>query len=309
MSDNRAPEPDEREPADAVRAASDSFAPQHPDLVRLGSAGDLRARQKRRRATIGATAVLTAATLAVGYALVVALDDPADKSSVSSAALPSPPVASDASTASTVAHPTPAVPSEANVPSPPTPPSQPPVAASNARPTTKNPSKPAAPSTPRSSSRPGSAVYGDPDEAPAVVLLKSFAPKGAEVIARDVDNGYGMTILEDGRGGSRVSANVQHNMQNVYDQLSTCAARGSQVLTCTEQPAPGGGRLLLITRNSEKGGNSIVWTADLVRPDGFRVLVSSVNAPTEESQAVRPAPILSLDRLKVIATDPRWEAL
>ncbi|MFJ8253231.1 hypothetical protein [Streptomyces sp. NPDC094466] len=52
-----------------------------------------------------------------------------------------------------------------------------------------------------------------------------------------------------------------------------------------------------------------MWTADTMRPDGMRVVVSAFNSGDQSSPATRPAPAVTMDRLTALATSPEWPKL
>ncbi|MFE2966757.1 hypothetical protein ACFXKC_24410 [Streptomyces sp. NPDC059340] len=131
--------------------------------------------------------------------------------------------------------------------------------------------------------------------------LVSLLPKGVKVVAKSgPDSGYGYAVLDDGKGRSLVQINVQPNMSDVEHQLfgadAETLADGTKVVTHKE---PG-----------EKGGTGVVmWTADTIRTDGFRVVVSAFNSGSQETAATRTAPALTTKQLRAIALSAKWRGL
>ncbi|MER7689978.1 hypothetical protein [Streptomyces sp. NPDC097610] len=131
--------------------------------------------------------------------------------------------------------------------------------------------------------------------------LVSLLPKGVKVVAKSgPDSGYGYVVLDDGKGRSLVQINVQPNMSDVEDQLfgagTETLADGTKVVT---HKKPG-----------EKGGAGVVmWTADTIRTDGFRVVVSAFNSGSQVAAATRTTPALTTKQLRAIALSAKWRGL
>ncbi|RCH65383.1 hypothetical protein DT019_28360 [Streptomyces sp. SDr-06] len=118
--------------------------------------------------------------------------------------------------------------------------------------------------------------------------------KGLKVVERGNQDGYAFAVVDDGKGKSLVEINVQPRMSDVSPQGEASTL-------------PDGTRIGLDKRPGEKGGDGVVgWTADTVRPDGFRVVVSAYNTGNQSKPATRTEPALSLAELKAIALDPHW---
>ncbi|MEU1181613.1 hypothetical protein ABZ464_29005 [Streptomyces sp. NPDC005820] len=128
--------------------------------------------------------------------------------------------------------------------------------------------------------------------------LKLLLPKGAEVVSSgSQETEYGYFVVDDGKGRSLVQINVQPGMSDVAGQLfgsdAETLADGTLV---TVRKAPG-----------EKGGAGVVmWTADTLRKDGLRVVVSAFNTGDQNKAATRKSPALSLGDLRRIALSPEW---
>ncbi|MFE2714303.1 hypothetical protein ACFXKI_20480 [Streptomyces mirabilis] len=130
--------------------------------------------------------------------------------------------------------------------------------------------------------------------------LVSLLPKGVKVVAKSgLDGGYAYVVVDDGKGRSLVQINVQPNMSDVEHQLlgadAETLADGTKVVT-REEPGEG-------------GAGVVMWTADTIRTDGFRVVVSAFNSGSQETAATRPAPALSTKQLRAIALSAKWRGL
>ncbi|MFB4422766.1 hypothetical protein C5F59_016920 [Streptomyces sp. QL37] len=108
---------------------------------------------------------------------------------------------------------------------------------------------------------------------------------------------YAYVVVDDGRGKSFVQINVQADMSDVEGDLFGPDAKvlpdGTKVTTRQE---PG-----------EKGGGGVkMWTADTMRPDGFRVVISAFNTANQNEDATREDPALTLAELEKMATSKVW---
>ncbi|MEU9243488.1 hypothetical protein [Streptomyces sp. NPDC048385] len=132
-------------------------------------------------------------------------------------------------------------------------------------------------------------------------ILTSLIPKGLKVVghASDDDGQFTYVVVDDGHGRSLVQINVQPDMSDVAEQLfgdgSETLADGTRV---AEHKGPG-----------EKGGDGVVmWTADTLRTDGFRVVVSAFNSGSQMTPATRATPALTMKQLRAIALSPKWRS-
>ncbi|MFE7617424.1 hypothetical protein [Streptomyces sp. NPDC057496] len=129
--------------------------------------------------------------------------------------------------------------------------------------------------------------------------LKSLLPASAKVTSGRGDDGYAYVVVDDGRGASLVQINVQPNMSDVAETLF---GAGTEVL-------PDGTKVVTHQSPGEKGGAGVVmWTADTIRPDGLRVVVSAFNSGSQNAKATRETPALTMRQLKSIATSGKWTA-
>ncbi|MCL7380923.1 hypothetical protein [Streptomyces sp. 35G-GA-8] len=136
----------------------------------------------------------------------------------------------------------------------------------------------------------------DPDGAGIRKTLSSLLPAGLRVRDQGGQEGFAYVVVDDGKGRSYVQINVQPNMWDVVGELFPGA---------TELPD---GTLLKTSKTAgEKGVGGIkMWTADTIRPDGLRVVVSAFNAADQKSPATRENPALTMKQLTAIATSEKW---
>lgn len=153
------------------------------------------------------------------------------------------------------------------------------------------PPEPAAPTTAEHPAADGESVLD---------TLVSLLPGDDTVTSRGADDQeYAWVIVDDGKGRSLVQINVQPNMSDVEGELFG----GAETL-------PDGTKVVTRKEPGEKGGAGVVkWTADTIRPDGLRVVVSAFNAGRQDEAATRKAPALSLAELRTIATSGKWAGL
>ncbi|WP_369261654.1 hypothetical protein [Streptomyces sp. R35] len=131
--------------------------------------------------------------------------------------------------------------------------------------------------------------------------LVALLPKSVQVKAKgSQESEYAYVVVDDGKGRSMVQINVQSDMSDVEDQLfgsdAETLADGTKVTTRQE---PG-----------EKGGSGVVmWTVDTIRTDGMRVVVSAFNSGSQETDATRTTPALTMKELRTIAVSGKWRTL
>ncbi|GGW14323.1 MULTISPECIES: hypothetical protein [Streptomyces albovinaceus subgroup] len=130
--------------------------------------------------------------------------------------------------------------------------------------------------------------------------FRALLPEG--LTATDVtDSGgeFASVVVNDGKGRSLVQINVQQDMRDVAHQLYGDATT-----------LPDGTLLATSKKPGEKGGAGVVmWTADSMRPDGMRVVVSAFNSGEQSSAATRKAPALTMDQLTALVISPEWPKL
>ncbi|MEV7342764.1 hypothetical protein [Streptomyces sp. NPDC093544] len=128
--------------------------------------------------------------------------------------------------------------------------------------------------------------------------LVSLLPDDVEVVGKGgQDTEFAYVVVDDGQGESLIQINVQPDMSDVEDQLF---GPDAEVL-------PDGTKVVTHQGPGEKGGSGVVmWTADTIRTDGRRVVISAFNSGSQESDATRETPAVTIDQLKAIATSPKW---
>ncbi|MFI7504420.1 hypothetical protein ACIBVL_39275 [Streptomyces sp. NPDC049687] len=127
--------------------------------------------------------------------------------------------------------------------------------------------------------------------------LKLLLPEGVSVVSSgSQETEYGYFVVDDGKGRSLVQINVQPGMSDVagsYGSDAETLADGTQVVV---RQGPG-----------EKGGAGVVmWTADTLRKNGLRVVVTAFNTGDQNRAATRETPALTLSQLRRIALSPQW---
>ncbi|WP_329271556.1 hypothetical protein [Streptomyces sp. NBC_01451] len=134
--------------------------------------------------------------------------------------------------------------------------------------------------------------------------LTGLLPKGLSVVGKSSgeDSEYAYVVVDDGKGRSFVQINVQPNMSDVEDQLF---GEGSGAVT-----RPDGIKVVVRQGVGDDQGLGLVMrTADTLWPDGLRVVVSAFNSASQITGPTRDKPALTLDQLKTIATDSKWQGL
>lgn len=148
---------------------------------------------------------------------------------------------------------------------------------------------PAHPESPRSGPRPGGSA--------APVLDALVAGYGIPVVAKGDEGAGAYVVLDDGKGKSMVTVEVQSGGKpGLLDSLFTDAT-----------VMPDGTKVAVRQVPGEKGGKDVVWwTADTLRPNGTRVIVSAFNSRNQQSDATRKEPALTMAQLKEMATSDTW---
>ncbi|MZG01531.1 hypothetical protein [Streptomyces sp. SID5614] len=130
--------------------------------------------------------------------------------------------------------------------------------------------------------------------------FRALLPGGLTVTdVTDSGGEFASVVVNDGKGRSLVQINVQQDMRDVAHQLYGDATT-----------LPDGTLLATSKKPGEKGGAGVVmWTADSMRPDGMRVVVSAFNSGEQSSAATRKAPALTMDQLTALVISPEWPKL
>ncbi|MGW4036893.1 hypothetical protein ACWEIM_11495 [Streptomyces sp. NPDC004778] len=133
-----------------------------------------------------------------------------------------------------------------------------------------------------------------------VPTFRALLPEGLTVTdVTDSGDEFASVVVNDGKGRSLVQINVQQDMRDVAGSLYRDATT-----------LPDGTLLATSKKPGEKGGSGVVmWTADSMRPDGMRVVVSAFNSGEQSSAATRKAPALTMAQLTALVISPEWPKL
>ncbi len=108
---------------------------------------------------------------------------------------------------------------------------------------------------------------------------------------------FAYIVADDGKGKSLIQINVQQHMGDVVPRGQTSTL-------------PDGTRIGLQKGPGEKGVvGAVMWTADIVHPDGFRVVISAFNTGGQHDPTTRSEPVLTVEEMKKIALDDSWRNL
>ncbi|PJN26435.1 hypothetical protein CG717_28935 [Streptomyces sp. CB02613] len=258
---------------------------------------------RRRRVAAVAGSVLTLALVGGGVTFATSqLDSSGGGVNVASSAPVAQTATPTAETPTDAATPTPTAEPEETVQGTPTPSGAPTAGSATATPT-------AGAGTGQPSPDPGSPSRGTHDAGvPAPPLdytllmptFRALLPDGLTVTdVTDSGGEFASVVVNDGKGRSLVQINVQPDMRDVAHQLYGDATT-----------LPDGTLLATSKKPGEKGGSGVVmWTADSMRPDGMRVVVSAFNSGEQSSPATRKAPALTMDQLTALVISPEWPKL
>ncbi|XUZ27149.1 hypothetical protein ACQVDT_20315 [Streptomyces sp. RMIT01] len=130
--------------------------------------------------------------------------------------------------------------------------------------------------------------------------FRALLPEGLTVTdVTDSGGEFASVVVDDGKGRSLVQINVQRDMRDVAGDLYGDATT-----------RPDGTLLATAKKPGEKGGAGVVmWTADSMRPDGMRIVVSAFNSGEQSSPATRKTPALTMDQLIALVISPEWPKL
>ncbi|WP_326593198.1 hypothetical protein [Streptomyces sp. NBC_01294] len=129
-------------------------------------------------------------------------------------------------------------------------------------------------------------------------VIEKLLPAGLNAAHEGGAEGFGHVVVDDGNGESLVAVNVQRwrphdpSMRKLFEGADTLPD-GTRI-SIRRGPASGGGE------------GAVAWTADTLRTDGLRVVVSAVNARAYRLPAGRGEPALKVEQLKQMALDEAW---
>lgn len=133
-----------------------------------------------------------------------------------------------------------------------------------------------------------------------LAVLRGALPEDLKIVSSGGQEGFAYVVVDDGKGKSYVQVNLQLNMSDAAGPLY-----GSDPETL-----PDGTRVATSQGPGEKGGEGVVmWTADTMRNDGRRVVISAFNSSSQSKAATRPEPALTIAQLREIALDPQWDVI
>ncbi|MBC9717875.1 hypothetical protein H9Y04_35630 [Streptomyces sp. TRM66268-LWL] len=145
----------------------------------------------------------------------------------------------------------------------------------------------------------GNDAPATPDGQAVRSTLLALLPAGVKVTAQGGDGEYAYVVVDDGNGASMIQINVQPNMDDVRGELFAGA-----------EELPDGTVYSWRESDGDKGvAGTVMWTADTLRPDGLRVVVSAFNSGTQHDAPSRKTPALTEEQLKAIATSAKWAEL
>ncbi|MFD8073833.1 hypothetical protein ACFV3E_14415 [Streptomyces sp. NPDC059718] len=143
-------------------------------------------------------------------------------------------------------------------------------------------------------------VSAEPSGTKILKRLKAVMPAGLKITAPVGEDGYAHITVDDGHGPTLVEVNVQHWAEKDFGDLQFS----------DPETLPDGTKVQTTQGAGDKGGAGIQqWTADTLRPDGLRVVISELNSGGYHRPPTRTTPALAMDALVKAATDPRWKSL
>ncbi|MFI2428636.1 hypothetical protein ACH5A7_31890 [Streptomyces sp. NPDC018955] len=132
-------------------------------------------------------------------------------------------------------------------------------------------------------------------------LIRDSLPPSVRVTEEaGATRGYAVLTLDDGRGAHLMTVTAQRwrrdspEMEQIFADASV-RRDGVRVVT-RRTAAPRGGR------------GEVRWEADVLRPDGLRISVSTLNSTAFGLPPTRRTPSLTMEQLTAIASDDAWES-
>ncbi|MFF1408740.1 hypothetical protein ACFVX6_02910 [Streptomyces sp. NPDC058289] len=134
------------------------------------------------------------------------------------------------------------------------------------------------------------------------ILEQLLRTDGIPVVRRDEEGpDLGYLVLDEGKGKSLVSLDIQ------VDSAETPGTWAD--LFKDAETLPDGTKVLTRKRDGDKGVPGMVWwSAEALRPNGTRLILSAFNAETQGSAVTRKDPVLTVERMKELVTSPKWAA-
>ncbi|WP_228121213.1 DUF6518 family protein [Streptomyces fagopyri] len=128
--------------------------------------------------------------------------------------------------------------------------------------------------------------------------VAGMVPAGLEVTRRGGQDGESAyVVVTDSEGASRIDVTVQAGMSFMKKELFNDSA------------ALPDGTLVKTSRHADGTDGLVTWTADTLREDGLRVVVTAYNSAGLTVPVTRDMPALSMQQLTAMATDEEWKSL
>jgi hypothetical protein len=130
--------------------------------------------------------------------------------------------------------------------------------------------------------------------------LTALLPKDRhfEITGKGADErGSAYVVVDDGKGESLIQATVQTGMGDAVPHGRTSTLPDGTRVGLQERP------------DGKSDGKVVMWAADVVHPDGSRIVISAFNTGRRHGTATRTEPAVGLADLKKIALDDSWQPL
>ncbi|MEU3458353.1 hypothetical protein ABZ721_00170 [Streptomyces sp. NPDC006733] len=149
-------------------------------------------------------------------------------------------------------------------------------------------------------STPAEASHSVPGPAISAVL-KGLIPAGMRRSDAGDSASFAHVTVDDGHGKTLIEVNVEFWEPRSADSLAFFS--GAETLA-------DGTRVMVSQESAEKGGTGTVrWIAQILRPNGRRIVLAELNASGYHRPATRTAPVFTIDRLKAMVLSPAWKTL
>lgn len=137
---------------------------------------------------------------------------------------------------------------------------------------------------------------------PAIsAVLDKLIPANLKRSDADDSEGFAHVTVDDGHGKTLIEVNAEHWPLTDPDSLAFFSRA---------EKLPDGTKVMVSQGSAEKGGTGTVrWVAQILRPNGRRIVVAEMNAAGYHQAATRPAPVFAIDQLKAMALSADWNKL
>lgn len=121
---------------------------------------------------------------------------------------------------------------------------------------------------------------------------------GIPIVSKEeIEEGLAYFVLDDGKGLSLAGLQIQPD--------STEHPGNWNDLFVGAETLPDGTKIVTHQRRGESAGSDW-WTVEVLRKNGTRVIASAYNTKTMKGAPTRQDPALTMQRLREIATSPKW---